>query len=746
MAFNVRVGVGFGTWRTFAKMHICRRFAPFFWFTFALPSLLFAQQDLGNNDASIVLSQQHTIAGAFHSAPLLATDQAGGAFILFKSRRGKDSHVNLYLQHINQKGRPLLAANGVPICPQPANQAHAKQHFNTEVGLYVAWEEKRDGAHNDIFVQLVNDRGEPLWSPNGVRVSTSQRDKSNLQVLRDGSDGLSVFWEEADPLLNTRRIFGQRLSPTGERLWYDTGRPMLRPKGRQQGVQPAWAPGGHFILLWEDFRDSPSGELYVQKFDSSGAAVWHTGGRALRRSDIVRQRHPVVYGDGFGGVLCAYEGVRKSGDQAVLLLRVTRHGTLKYHKLVTLTTDDQNSPQIYQKGSRAVVVWQDQTDESTAHRLQMFNLRTGERVWRVTGYPISVGNTKQLEPQLVLSSVYGNLVLAWLEDTPAGQELFTQKIGRNMDKQWKATDIRLSERGEDLFDFSLVEDERGGAWYVWSVIAGEGTRLLYQGVDSYGELKFKSARPLLRDKREDEGFADHQSSNDCRGARWQRLHCLGRQPQRCRQYRHIRATAYPEGNIDWQPGGIAVATAEGDQSVPKLLPRDNGILVGWNDRRNSRDDNLYMQYLDTAGTSKWASGGQALCLARKSQSSLKFIPSIGDTSFAIWTDTRNLYASGFDLYMQKIDSAGQGCGLPMAARSQAQRATRLRRKSSRVTMAALWCLDGRAQCVLQRLPRRAQPTGAQAAQCRGWPDCPRAVSPALPQTTAARKRAVGFGL
>ncbi len=609
------------------------------------------------NAAPVVLSQQFSVGGAFNSEPVLTTDHSGGCFVVFKSRRGREGYVNLYFQHIDRQGRPVLGANGVPVCPSEANQAHTKVHFDSQAGLFVIWQEKRSGEHSDLFMQRINERGEPLWAIDGLRISLSDRNKHNPHIITDGNNGLYVFWEEEDPLLKTRRIVGQHISASGERRWSDTGRQLIAHKGRQQNAHPAWAPNGKFVLLWEDFRERAEGELFVQKFDSTGRELWRKNGLPLRRADVIRQRHPVVYGDGFGGLLCAYEGVRETGDQAILMLRVTRHGDLSYHRLVTLTSSDQRLPQIYQKGSKAVVLWQDETETHWQHRLQLFEVRSGERVWPVGGFTINPEEPLAERPQLAFSSVYGSIVLAWQVGQGRKRQILTQKVTADREKDWGESPLPILSENEDVFDFTLVEDEQGGAWYVWTIVQGEGTRLMFQGVDHHGKLKFRQPRALLQGQRSDSplkinkvmtvptpdggaylAWEDSRNGAENTDIFVQRL--------------------YPTGEQLWQQGGIAVATAPGDQSVPKLMPRRDGVLVAWNDRRNATDDNLYMQFLDWKGTSQWTTGGKALCTARRSQSSLKFVPSFQDTAFAIWTDTRALYASGFDLYMQKITPDG----------------------------------------------------------------------------------------
>jgi len=60
----------------------------------------------------------------------------------------------------------------------------------------------------------------------------------------------------------------------------------------------------------------------------------------------------------------------------------------------------------------------------------------------------------------------------------------------------------------------------------------------------------------------------------------------------------------------WQPNGTLVCVAPNEQNTPRLVADGaGGVLVGFRDKRNGFDFNLYAQHLDQTGTYLWNTSG-----------------------------------------------------------------------------------------------------------------------------------------
>ena len=99
----------------------------------------------------------------------------------------------------------------------------------------------------------------------------------------------------------------------------------------------------------------------------------------------------------------------------------------------------------------------------------------------------------------------------------------------------------------------------------------------------------------------------------------------------------------------------AICTATGDQTSPTIVSDGSGgAIIAWYDSRNGNND-IYIQYINAAGTIQWTTDGVALYTSTGNQ---KFqIVSDGSGGVIItWQDTHS-YSYG-DIYAQHINASG----------------------------------------------------------------------------------------
>jgi hypothetical protein len=110
------------------------------------------------------------------------------------------------------------------------------------------------------------------------------------------------------------------------------------------------------------------------------------------------------------------------------------------------------------------------------------------------------------------------------------------------------------------------------------------------------------------------------------------------------------------GAMQWATNGVVICNAINTQSNPRIEPDGaNGALIGWVDKRNSSDYNIYSQRINSAGTVQWTANGVAVCSAANNQSALdmKYIGSAG--LVLSWKDDR---VNTNEIYTQLISLSG----------------------------------------------------------------------------------------
>ena len=108
------------------------------------------------------------------------------------------------------------------------------------------------------------------------------------------------------------------------------------------------------------------------------------------------------------------------------------------------------------------------------------------------------------------------------------------------------------------------------------------------------------------------------------------------------------------GNTKWGTSGVVVATAAGNQKRPSVaLDGSGGVYVAWEDEVS---EDIYIQHLDSQGNELWTKGGIRACSASGLQSRVKAVSDENGGVILVWVDERS--GSGTDIYAQRINSSG----------------------------------------------------------------------------------------
>ena len=131
---------------------------------------------------------------------------------------------------------------------------------------------------NSIFAQPIM-----RWDSAGVNLRQGQ----HIQWIRAGaqdpvSGNMVIVW--SDCRYGDRDIFAQMIQLSGEPLWAQDGKLICQAVGRQRDPEVIYSENGNWIIAWVDYRWHPNllgaGDVYVQKVNSSGEPLWNPDGVA----------------------------------------------------------------------------------------------------------------------------------------------------------------------------------------------------------------------------------------------------------------------------------------------------------------------------------------------------------------------------------------------------------------------------------------------------------------------------------
>lgn len=122
------------------------------------------------------------------------------------------------------------------------------------------------------------------------------------------------------------------------------------------------------------------------------------------------------------------------------------------------------------------------------------------------------------------------------------------------------------------------------------------------------------------------------------------------------------ALAFTAGlcHAQWTPGGVRLSGAAGIQRDPYVAFDGHGSIVAWEDQRaGTGNSDIYAgRVLPTGALPEgWAADGVALCTATGNQSNPRIVPDASGGAYVTWEDAR-AGASNYDIYIQRLGSDG----------------------------------------------------------------------------------------
>jgi len=338
--------------------------------------------------------------------PVLNND---GAIIVWRDSR--NGNPDLYAQRIDVNGTELWDKNGVPLCQNLASQDDPRAIADGEDGVIVVWEDWRN-SRQDLFAQRINGKGETIWRKDGVAIYDGKGDQYDPSLTTDQTGGaIFAWWDISTP---EWRVFSQRISAEGRKLWPDRGITVCEANGNQGGPLAISDGSGGAFVVWSDYRDDP--------------AIFTT-------SDLYAQRNP----DGI--VICNQP-------------------------------ENQQQPfiaQVNQGISGIVVTWWDDRDVFSDIYAQWIN-GDGEPMWEINGLPICTAEGEQRHPKLIRDKSNGTIIY-WLDyrgdyGNDATSAIYAQRIDKNGRSLWalNGMPICLADGGQMTPDAIMIDNMVLIAW------------------------------------------------------------------------------------------------------------------------------------------------------------------------------------------------------------------------------------------------------------------------------------------
>ncbi|MBN2070184.1 MAG: T9SS type A sorting domain-containing protein [Candidatus Krumholzibacteriota bacterium] len=127
--------------------------------------------------------------------PAISSDGVGGAIVAWQDLRNGD--YDIYAQRLDASGAVQWTANGIAICAAAEEQRYPVIISDGAGGAIIVWQDFRNGEFNiDIYAQRVDSSGTVQWATDGVAICAAPADQDSPMLVSCGPGGAIVTWQD----------------------------------------------------------------------------------------------------------------------------------------------------------------------------------------------------------------------------------------------------------------------------------------------------------------------------------------------------------------------------------------------------------------------------------------------------------------------------------------------------------------------------------------------------------------------
>lgn len=395
-------------------------------------------------------------------------------------------------------------AGGLAICTATGHQTQPVVASDQAGGAYIAWTDPRAG-NSTIYIQRPTFDGSLVagWNPNGNVVSTDGRPQVQPSIAADGTGAAFVAWSEQHPA-GDMDIWMQAIGSNGSPIfgWASTGL-LLCVSGGDQKFPVVVADGfGGAIVVWYDRRGGSNWDVYAQRVSGSGVIQWTANGVILSTATWASTSPvlaPRVVSDGAGGAIVAWGNGNFTGSDNIYVQRITSTGTIApgwpVNGVVACgATGNQVFPDLCSDGAGgAIIAWADYRSDA-ASDIDAVRITSAGAVapgWPANGVAVAATPSVAEYGAQIVADGSGGAIVVWQDNRNAATssyDLWARAIDGSGSFPWGAPGgVSLTEGSNVQAVVSTVTDQNGGVLACWNDYRGADIDVYAQHVTSSGQ-------------------------------------------------------------------------------------------------------------------------------------------------------------------------------------------------------------------------------------------------------------------
>ncbi|MBN2069903.1 MAG: T9SS type A sorting domain-containing protein [Candidatus Krumholzibacteriota bacterium] len=397
----------------------------------------------------------------------MISDGAGGAYVVWRDYRNI-GNADVYMQRIDSYGFPLWADGGIAVAEGPSQQGDPVICMKDGGNVVVAYRDNVNG-NDDIFAQCVDPDGNILWASTGMPVCLHSSYQGAPRIAAGTSGYMYIGW--VDSRNGNQDVFIQRINWNGVTQWAADGFVVCNAAQVQDGLQMIADGSGGVTMVWEDYRDATNLLIYAQKVSSTGFVQWTANGVRLSTSNSW-QNLPKLITDSSGGAIVVWYDDRNGVDTDIYSQRILSNGNtywLPSGRSICTATGGQYFPDLTTDGGGgAIITWQDQRIPAYYHVYAQRVNASGNAQWTTNGLPLSDYTGGQRTPCIVSDGV-GGAIIAWKDQRQGSEyDIHAQRIDAAGSKMWATEGERVSGAINHQVTAMITTDGAQGAIITWN--------------------------------------------------------------------------------------------------------------------------------------------------------------------------------------------------------------------------------------------------------------------------------------
>jgi len=358
-------------------------------------------------------------------------------------------------------------------------------------GAIAVYEDIRSGNQHDFYAQKISPTGDTLWGETGVLIGSGYKDSDSffdLHIVNDGSGGAFAVCSAYPSEPDWRSAPGQRQIP------YLTHLARVDSKGSILWQKEI---GAIYHMISDDSGGviiasiSEDQKLSMLKVDSKGNYLWGEDGVPVYFGQYAHSLH--MTGDGSGGVIIVQQNLTQTETNfEVFAQKISSDGSLPWGQkgILLYPLGGAEEVEIVNDSSGgAIVAWQVECKDIRVQRVDA----NGNVLWQQNGVPLELNKVVEgpfLNTPLLVSDGTGGAIVIW-EDLRHGlASIYAQNVDADGNIKWQpgGEEVCYIKTNSSFWPRTAVSDGSGGAIIACSYKEAETNKkgLLVQRLDTTG--------------------------------------------------------------------------------------------------------------------------------------------------------------------------------------------------------------------------------------------------------------------